>query len=350
MSSGVSKTFSLREIVERFGGEVAGDGAVRVRQVATLEKAAPESIAFLANPRYLAQLKTTRAGAVIVGETARDATRLPRIVCGNPLAYFARVSALFNPPRAARAGISPSAVVDGSARIAEGAEIGPCAVIGRDTVVGAGSVIGAGCCIGDGVSIGAQTRLFPNVTVYDECVIGDRVILHSGVVIGADGFGIAFDQKRWVKVPQIGRVVIGNDVEIGANTTVDRGAMDDTVIEEGVKLDNQIQVGHNVRIGAHTAIAACAGIAGSARIGRYCRIGGASGIAGHITITDNVEISTYTLVTKSIDQPGTYTGAYVFEPHRQWLRNAVQLRHLAELADRVQALETKRAPAKRRKS
>ncbi len=349
MKSGASTTFSLREIVERFGGEVAGDAAVRVRQVATLEKAAPETIAFLANPRYRAQLKTTRAGAVIVGEAARGATRLPRIVCANPLAYFARVSALFNPPRPARAGISASAVVDGSARIARDAEIGPCAVIGRNAIIGAGSTVGAGCCIGEGVVIGAATRLYPNVTVYDECVIGDRVILHSGVVIGADGFGIAFDQKQWVKVPQIGRVLVGNDVEIGANTTVDRGALDDTVIEEGVKLDNQIQVGHNVRIGAHTAIAACAGIAGSARIGRYCRIGGAAGIAGHLTIADHVEISTYTLVTKSIDQPGTYTGAYVFEPHRQWLKNAVQLRHLAELADRVQALEKKRAPAKRRK-
>jgi len=342
-------SYSLREIVERFGGEIAGDPAVRVRQVATLENAAPDTISFLANQRYLTQLKTTRASAVIVGESARSATRIPRIVCANPLAYFARVSALFNPARAPRAGIHATAVIDGSARIAGDAEIGPCAVVGRNAVIGAGSTIAAGCCLGEGVVIGAGTRLYPNVTVYDDCVIGDRVILHSGVVIGADGFGLALDEGQWVKVPQIGRVVIGNDVEIGANTTVDRGALDDTVIEEGVKLDNQIQVGHNVRIGAHTAIAACAGIAGSARIGRYCRIGGASGIAGHLTIADHVEISTYTLVTKSIDQPGTYTGAYVFEPHRQWLKNAVQLRHLADLADRVRALEKNRARPKRRK-
>jgi len=175
--------------------------------------------------------------------------------------------------------------------------------------------------------------------VYHGCMIGERVTLHSGVVIGADGFGIAPEEGRWIKVPQIGRVRIGNDVEIGANTTVDRGALDDTVIEEGVKLDNQIQVAHNVHIGAHTAIAACTGIAGSAKIGRHCRIGGAAGIAGHITIADNVEISTYTLITKSIDRPGTYTGAYAFEPHRDWLRNAAQLRHLAELAQRVRKLE-----------
>jgi len=341
-------SYSLREIVERFGGEIAGDPETRVRQVATLEGAAGDCIAFLANDRYLKQLQATRAGAVIVGDAARAATRLPRIVCANPYAYFARVSALFNPQRAAAPGVHGSAVVDASAVIARDVEIGPLAVVGRNARIGSGSAIGAGCCIGDGVEIGRRARLFPNVTVYHDCVIGDRVILHSGVVIGADGFGIAMDEGRWIKVPQIGRVVIGDDVEIGANTTVDRGALDDTVIEEGVKLDNQIQVGHNVRIGAHTAIAGCVGIAGSARIGRYCRIGGASGIAGHITIADHVEISTYTLVTKSIERPGTYTGAYVFEPHHRWLKNAVQLRHLAELAERVRALEKKAGEPSRR--
>lgn len=349
MTSSGGTAYSLREIAQRFGGEIAGDSTVRVRQVGTLEQAGPDTIAFFANPRYLPQLKTTRAGAVILGEAARGATGIPRIVCANPHAYFARVSALFNPPRAPRAGVHVSAVVDAAARVANDAEVGPCAVVGRNAVIGSGSVIGAGCFIGDGVVIGAGTRLYANVTVYDDCVIGDRVILHSGVVIGADGFGLAMDEERWLKVPQIGRVLIGNDVEIGANTTVDRGALDDTVIEEGVKLDNQIQVGHNVHIGAHTAIAACAGIAGSARIGRFCRIGGASGIAGHLTIADHVEISTYTLVTKSIDRPGTYTGAYVFEPHREWRKNAVQLRHLAELADRVRALEKNRTQSKRRK-
>jgi UDP-3-O-[3-hydroxymyristoyl] glucosamine N-acyltransferase len=343
------RNYSLHDIRERFGGEIAGDPAVQVRQVATLESATPASIAFLANSRYLPQLRTTRAGAVILGDSARDATRLPRIVCANPYAYFARVSALLNPTPPARPGVHPSAVVDGSATVAPDAEVGPCAVVGRDARIGAGGVIGAGCVIGNGVEIGAQARLYPNVTIYHDCRIGSRVILHSGVVIGADGFGIALDAGSWVKVPQIGRVIIGDDVEIGANTTVDRGALDDTVIEEGVKLDNQIQIAHNVRIGAHTAIAACAGVAGSARIGRHCRIGGASGIAGHLTIADNVEISTFTLVTKSIDKPGTYTGAYVFEPHGQWLKNAVQLRHLSELADRVRTLENKRKKSARSK-
>ena len=340
-------SFSLRELARRFGGEIVGDPGFEVRGVASLESAAPDRLAFLANARFLPQLKATRAGAVIVGPAARGATQLPRIVCANPQAYFARVSALFNPPLPARPGVHPSAVVDGSARIAGDAEIGACAVIERGADIGAGCAIGAGCFIGEGAVIGAGTRLYPNVTVYRGCVIGERGILHSGVVIGADGFGLALDEGRWVKVPQAGRVVIGNDVEIGANTTVDRGALDDTVIEEGVKLDNQIQVAHNVRIGAHTAIAACTGIAGSAKIGRHCRIGGASGIAGHITIADNVEISTYTLITKSIDRPGTYTGAYAFEPHRDWLRNAAQLRHLAELAQRVRKLEKKSKQPKR---
>jgi len=341
--------YSLREIAERFGGEIVGDPGVSVSQVATLETAAPGAIAFLANDRFLSQLKATRAEAVIVGKAARDATRLPRIVCSNPYAYFARVSGLFNPARVATPGIHASAVVDPSATVASDAEIGPCAVIGRDARIGAGCMIGAGCCIGEGVAVGASSRLHSNVTVYQDCIIGERAILHSGVVIGADGFGIAREEDRWLKIPQIGRVVIGNDVEIGANTTVDRGALDDTVIEDGVKLDNQIQVGHNVRIGAHTAIAACTGIAGSAKIGRNCMIGGASGIFGHITIADGVTISTYTLITKSIDKPGTYTGAYPFEPHADWRRNAVHLRHLDEFADRIRVLEKKTKKSRRSK-
>lgn len=341
-------SFSLGEIARRLGGEVAGDPGVRVGGVATLENATPDRISFLANARYLQQLKSTRAGAVIVGEAARNATRLPRIICPNPYAYFARVSALFHPIPAARGGIHASAVIDSTAVVAKDAEIGACAVLGQGVRVGSGCIIGAGCYLGDGVAVGNDSKLYANVTVYRECQLGERVIIHSGVVIGADGFGIAMEEGRWLKVPQVGRVVIGNDVEIGANTTVDRGALDDTVIEDGVKLDNQVQVGHNVHIGAHTAIAGCVGIAGSTRIGRYCRIGGAAGIIGHVTIADNVEISGYTAVTKSIDRPGTYTGIYVFEPHAQWLKNAVQLRHLAELGEQVRRLEKQRKPPKKR--
>jgi UDP-3-O-[3-hydroxymyristoyl] glucosamine N-acyltransferase len=346
-STRTGPSLALSEIVARLGGEVAGDGGTRVERVATLENAAAGAISFLANARYANQLQATRASAVILGPAARELTGLPRIVCANPYAYFARVSALLNPAPPPPPGIDASAVVHAEAQIAQDAAVGALVTVGRGASVGAGSVIGPGCVIGENVQIGCNTRLHANVTIYAGCMVGDHVIMHSGVVIGADGFGIAWDEGRWVKVPQIGRVLIGNDVEIGANTTIDRGALDDTVIEEGVKLDNLIQIAHNVRIGAHTAIAACAGVAGSATIGRYCRIGGASGIAGHLTICDNVEISTHTLITKSIDKPGTYTGAYPFEANREWRRNAAQLRHLKELADRVRALENALAAAKK---
>jgi UDP-3-O-[3-hydroxymyristoyl] glucosamine N-acyltransferase len=350
MKDSEQKSYTLREIAERFGGEVVGDPDTSVGQVATLEHATPGTLTFLANERYLHQLRSTQAAAVIVGTSMRAATELPRIVCANPYVYFARVSSLLNPPRVPVAGAHATAVVDRSAVIASDAEIGPLAVVGRDVKIGAGCVIGAGCAIGNGVRLGSAVRLHANVTIYDECVIGDRVIIHSGAVIGADGFGIAMAEERWLKIPQIGRVIIEADVEIGANTTIDRGAIDDTIIEEGVKLDNQIQVAHNVRIGAHTAIAACAGIAGSAKIGRYCRIGGASGIAGHITIADHVEISAHTIITKSIGKPGTYTGAYPFEANREWRRNAAQLRHLSDLAERLRALEKRFSALERRES
>jgi UDP-3-O-[3-hydroxymyristoyl] glucosamine N-acyltransferase len=350
MKGSERQSYTLREIAERFGGEVVGDADTPVSQVATLEGATTGTLTFLANDRYLQQLKGTRAAAVIMETSMRDATRLPRIVCDNPYAYFARVSGLLNPPRAAVGGAHATAVVDRSAIIAADAEIGPLTVVGQNVTIGAGCLIGPGCAIGDGVTLGSAVRLHARVTIYDDCVIGGRAIVHSGAVIGADGFGIAMAEERWVKIPQIGRVIIGADVEIGANTTVDRGAIDDTVIEEGVKLDNQIQVAHNVRIGAHTAIAACAGIAGSARIGRYCRIGGASGIAGHITIADHVEISAHTIITKSIDKPGTYTGAYPFEANREWRKNAAQLRHLSDLADRLRALEKRFGALERNKS
>lgn len=350
MKRGDMNALSLRDIVGHLGGDVVGDGQTVVRRVASLANAGPEAIVFLASARYLPQLQSTRASAVIVSTAMRDSTVLPRIVCEDPYAYFARVSALFNPQRAAVPGIHATAVVDAAATVDAAAEIGPRAVIGCGAAIGAGCIVGAGCVIGDNATVGADCRLHANVTIYDNCLIGERVILHSGAVIGADGFGMAMHEGRWIKVPQIGRVVIGNDVEIGANTTIDRGAIDDTVIEEGVKLDNQIQVAHNVRIGAHTAIAACAGIAGSATIGRHCRIGGASGIAGHLKIADGVEISAHTIITKSIDKAGVYTGAYPFEANRQWRRNAAQLRHLGELADRVRALEGKRGPPERSES
>ncbi len=332
-------SWQLGEIAARLGGRVLGDASVRVESVATLEHAVSSQISFLTNSKYRAQLTGTSAGAVILAEADAEATTLPRIVSDNPYAYFARVSTLLNPPPLSLPGIDPAAVVAADAEIHPSASIAATAVIGARARIGAESVIGAGCVIGAETSIGARARLYPNVTIYHGCVIGDDFIAHSGAVIGADGFGFAMDAGHWIKIQQTGRVVIGNDVEVGANTTIDRGALDDTVIEEGVKLDNQIQIAHNVRIGAHTAIAGCVGIAGSASIGRYCRIGGSAGILGHLQIADHVEISSFTLVGKSIREAGSYSGIYPFSPNDEWRRNAVHLRHLDDMAKRIKALE-----------
>ena len=331
--------YRLQDIVLRFGGRVLGNAETLISQIATLDSAKTDQIAFLANSKYRAQLDDTKAGAVILGAADADATAIPRIVCDNPYSYFAKLSAFLNPPAQAVAGIHPSAVIGKGTNIASSAEIGAHVVIGDGAQVGANSVIMAGCSIGAGVVIGENARLYPRVSVYHDCVLGNNLIVHSGVVIGADGFGIAMEEGRWLKIPQIGRVVIGNDVEIGANTTIDRGALDDTVIEDDVKLDNQIQIAHNVRIGAHTAIAGCVGIAGSATIGRYCRIGGSAGILGHLQIADYVEVSSFTLVGKSIKEKGSYCGIFPFSTTQTWRKNAAQVRHLDELADRVKLLE-----------
>ncbi|MDR2238954.1 MAG: UDP-3-O-(3-hydroxymyristoyl)glucosamine N-acyltransferase [Zoogloeaceae bacterium] len=338
--SGRADGYALDEIVARFGGQLIGDGDRRVRHVATLDHAGPDDIAFLANPKYRSRLKASRAGAVVLAPADASACALPCIVSDNPYGYYARVAGLLNPPAPAPAGIHPSAVVetrlDGSVSVAAGV------CIGKDVRIGEGCVIGPGCIIGDGVAIGAHSRLHGGVTVYAGCVIGRRAIIHSGAVIGADGFGFAPEADgSWTKIPQIGRVVIGDDVEIGANTTIDRGALDDTVIGDGVKLDNQIQIAHNVHIGAHTAMAGCVGVAGSARIGKRCTIAGSAMILGHLTIVDDVNISVATLITKSIEQPGTYSGAMPFAPHRAWLKNAAHLRHLDAMADTIRALEAR---------
>src|SRR5205814_1900227 len=258
---------TLRDIVAKLGGEAVGEVRSALTGVATLDSAGPGDIAFLANPKYRGRLATTRAGAVILGPGDRDAAAMPRIVSDNPYAYYAKTVALFHPEEPVRPGIHPFAQIDGSATVDAFAEIGAFVVIGAGAVVAKGARIGAHCVLGEGVRIGAGTRLHPRVTVYHGCAVGSRCIVHSGVVIGADGFGMARDEGGWVKILQVGGVRIGDNVEIGANTTIDRGALDDTVIEDGVKLDNLIQVGHNCVIGAHTVIAGCTGISGSVRIG-----------------------------------------------------------------------------------
>jgi len=332
-------SYRLADIAAQLGGRVLGDSEVCITQVATLENAQARHISFLANSKYRAQLANTRAGAVILGESDAGATDLPRIVSDNPYAYFARVSALLNPLPGTTLGVHPNAFVGAGAMIDATASIAATAVIGEGAVIGEYSVIGEGCCIGANAVIGSRARLYPHVVIYHDCIIGDNLIAHSGAVIGSDGFGIAMDEGRWIKIPQIGRVVIGNDVEIGANTTIDRGALDDTVIEDGVKLDNQIQIAHNVRIGAHTAIAGCAGIAGSAVIGRYCLIGGGARILGHLQLADHVEIAAHTLVGKSIREAGSYAAIFPFSKTEDWRKNAAHLRHLDDLVKRVKALE-----------
>ena len=331
--------YRLADIAARFGGQVVGDADTKVQQIGTLEKATSGQIAFLANAKYRHQLDNSKASAVILSRADSEATELPRIVCDNPYSYFAKLSAFLNPLPECVPGIHSSAVIGKGAKISPQAHIGPQVTVADGAIIGAGTVVMAGCSIGEGATLGENTRLYPNVTVYHGCIVGSHVIVHSGVVIGADGFGIAMDEGKWQKIPQIGRVVVGDHVEIGANTTIDRGALDDTVIEEGVKLDNQIQVAHNVHIGAHTAIAGCVGIAGSATIGKYCRIGGSAGILGHLQIADHVEIASFTLISKSITEPGSYAGIYPFSKNDEWRNNAVHLRHLGDLVKRVKALE-----------
>lgn len=329
----------LDELVGKLGGELVGDGSVCVGRVATLDQAGEGDLSFLANPKYLSQVKSSGAAAVIVGKSARDAlTDRPRIVADDPYLYFAHVARHFNPPAAVLGGVHLLAAV--SCSVPSSVAIDAGAVVEEGVVLGEGVHIGAGAYVGRGAHVGANTRIAPRATVYAGCVLGQDCIIHAGAVIGSDGFGFARQRDgAWVKIPQVGRVVIGNDVEIGANTTIDRGALDDTVIGNGVKIDNQIQIGHNVRIGDFTAIAGCVGIAGSTRIGARCMIGGQAGIIGHLTIADDVVISAGTLVTKSIRQPGVYTANLPVQGHADWVKNFAHLRHLDALVDRIRALE-----------
>jgi UDP-3-O-[3-hydroxymyristoyl] glucosamine N-acyltransferase len=330
---------SLRQLAERCGAELSGDGDVVIDRVATLDSAGEGAIAFLSNPKYRGRLAGTRASAVIVAPDDAQATDLPKLVTANPYAAYARVAAILHPPRAPAPGVHPTAVVAGSARVAASAAIGAHAVIGERTQIGERAAVGAGTVVGEDCTVGDDCLLYPRVVVYPRSAIGPRTIVHSGAVIGADGFGMAEQDGRWLKIPQLGRVVVGADVEIGANTTIDRGAIGDTVIDDDVKLDNQIQVGHNCHIGAHTAIAGCVGIAGSTTIGRNCKIGGAAMISGHLEIADGTVITAATGVFESIRSPGVYTGSFPALPHREWKRVAAAARRLRSILERVRALE-----------
>jgi UDP-3-O-[3-hydroxymyristoyl] glucosamine N-acyltransferase len=341
------QSIRLADVVAALGGELSGDPQLVIDRLGSLESATPATLSFLSQARHQAQLATTRAGCVIVDPSMRAAAvaRGAVIVTPNPHLYFARLTqwwVRWTRPAVAQ-GIHPSAVVDPAAELGPGVSVGALAVIEAAAVIGEGAVIGAQCFVGRGARIGTSTRLAPHVTVGFDCVLGARCIVHSGVVIGADGFGFAPTEGRWVKIEQLGAVRIGDDVEIGANTCVDRGALDDTVIGDGVKLDNLIQIAHNVRIGAHTVMAGCVGVAGSAVIGAHCMIGGSAGIVGHIEIADNVTISAATVVTRSITKPGLYSGVFPFDDNASWEKNAATLRQLHALRERLRALEKRQA-------
>lgn len=332
------ESFTLSEIAAQLGGRIVGDGKIRVVQVGSLAHATRDQIAFVADQSHLGDLDRTTAGAVILSAELEQQTTLPRIVADDPYLYFARLAQLFNPKTVCVPSIDPAAHVHPLARVAASARIEAGATIAARAEIGERTWIDAGCYIGEDAKLGNDSRMFPNAVVYERCIVGARSVLHAGAVIGGDGFGYARGNERWHAIPQIGRVVLGDDVDVGANTTIDRGTIDDTVIENGVKLDNQIHIAHNVRIGANTAVAACVGIAGSAVIGCNCEIGGAAMIHGHIRIADGSRISPGTLVSRSVRR-GTYTGIFPFDDHASWIRNAAGLRRLSTLIERVRTLE-----------
>ncbi len=333
-------SLTLGELAGQIGGDLQqGDPDCCITAVATLQNARAGDISFLANPGYKKYLQGTQASAVILRQ--EDAADCPTavIVSANPYASYARAAALIVPAARTRQGVHPAAVLDVGSVVDETAWVGPNCIVEKGAVVHAGVQLAGGCFIGAGSVVGADSRLSANVVVCHDVTIGERVNIAPGAVIGSDGFGLANEDGRWLNVPQLGSVRVGNDVEIGSNTTIDRGALDDTVLEEGVRLDNQIQVAHNVHIGAHTAIAGCVGISGSATIGKYCMIGGGSGIVGHLEIADRVIITGMTMVTKSITKPGVYSSGVPAQENDAWNKTCARMRQLDGLARRINKLE-----------
>jgi UDP-3-O-[3-hydroxymyristoyl] glucosamine N-acyltransferase len=327
--------FELSELAARFGLEVRGDANTRIHGVGTLEGAGAGQLAFLANPAYRKQLPATRAGAVVLRAQDAQGCPVPCLVAKDPYAAFARLAALFEAAPAAAAGVHASAVVEAGAQVAPSASIGPLCFIAASARIGANAVLGPGCVVGEDCEVGDDCQLIARVTMVARVRLGRRVRIHPGAVLGAEGFGLAMAEGQWLKVPQLGGVRVGDDCEIGANTTIDRGAIEDTVLEEDVRLDNQIQVGHNVRIGAHTAMAGCVAVAGSTRIGRYCLIGGGAGFVGHIEVGDRVTVGARSLVTHSLAGPGEYASGTPVQPTREWRRNAARFKQLDDMARKI---------------
>jgi len=331
--------YTLGDLAKHVSGEVKGDPSCIITGVGTLQHAISTQISFLTNPSYRNQLTASQAGAVIMSASDAEHFAGNALVSSNPYAAYAKIAALLVPGENYKAGIDVAAHIDPDSVINNSASIAAGVVIEAGVSVEENVRIGPNCVLLKNAKIGAGSILVANVTVASECVIGEKNIIHPGVVIGADGFGQAMDNGRWIKVPQLGRVIIGDDVEIGANTTIDRGAIEDTIIESNVKLDNQIQVAHNVRIGAHTAIAGCTAIAGSTKIGKHCRIAGMVGIVGHLEIADNVVVTAKSLVTHSIKEAGVYSAGTPLEPSQQWRKNSIRFKQLDKMAKRLTALE-----------
>lgn len=324
--------YRLEYLANRFGCQLYGDPDICITSVCTLQNGKPNAISHLTNPKYSCYMASTKASAVILKAAYAGKYSIPVLVHPNPHACYARVAALLSRENNQQISeIHPSAVIHKTASLGTNVTIGAHCFVGENTTIGDNCYIGPGVTLSAGTQVGAASVLYSNVSVYRDCVIGQRAILHSGVVIGADGFGFAQDNGEWIKVPQLGSVIIGDDVEVGANTTIDRGAIGDTIIEDGVKLDNQVQIGHNVHLGQHTLISGCVGIAGSATIGKHCTIGGGAGINGHIEVADNVHITAKSVVLQSITKPGTYSSGTPLQPNSRWRRNFVLIGQLNKI-------------------
>ena len=332
---------NLSELASKFDLKLIGNANDQISGIAPLNKADGQQLSFLANTKYSNQLKTTMAGVVILSEDASEIFQGNKLIAKDPYVAFAKVASLFQNSHQNFSGIHATAVISDSAIIEDNVTIGPFSIIGQNTVIKTGTVLEARVTVGNNCIIGENCTLKPNVVLSCDCEIGDRVILHPGAIIGADGFGLARDKGGWIKVPQLGAVKLGNDCEIGANTTIDRGTMDDTILEDDVRLDNQIQVAHNVFIGKHTVMAGCSAIAGSAKIGKNCLIGGGVGIIGHLEVCDGVTLQSMALVTKSIKKPGSYSSVAPIQETHEWRKSAVRIKQLDKIAKRLATLEKK---------
>ncbi|MAG75697.1 MAG: UDP-3-O-(3-hydroxymyristoyl)glucosamine N-acyltransferase [Colwelliaceae bacterium] len=340
-------SYTLTDIAKHIGATVKGDGNITVSSLATLAAAKNHQIAFLANSKYQSQLKDTQAGAVIISEDMLDSCPTNALVMANPYMGYAMTAQLLDSTPAPAADIHPRAVIDDTVSLGEGVAIGANAVIESGVVLGDNVVVGAGCFVGKDTVIGEGTRLWANVTVYHNIEIGKHCLVQANTVIGSDGFGYAPHQGQWHKIPQLGRVIIGDRVEIGASTTIDRGALGDTIIGSGCILDNQLQIAHNVEIGENTAMAACSVIAGSTKIGKNCTIAGLVGVNGHIEVADNVVLTGMTMVTKAITKPGVYSSGMPSQPNKDWHRMNARLRKIDETTKKVAQLEKVVAEAKK---